>query len=31
ILSNFLDNLVNISDKIEDAADVIQILNVSLR
>jgi len=31
ILSNFLDNLVNISDKIEDAADVIQILNVSFR
>jgi len=31
ILSNFLDNLVNISDKSEDAADVIQILHVSLR
>jgi hypothetical protein len=31
ILSNFLDNLVNISDKVEDAADVIQILHASLR
>ncbi len=31
ILSNFIDGLVNVSDIIEDAADLIQILNVSLR
>ncbi|AEA47341.1 TIGR00153 family protein [Archaeoglobus veneficus] len=31
ILSDFVDNLVDISDVIEDAADLIQILNVSLR
>ena len=30
ILSDFIKHLVNISDLIEDAADVIQILNVSL-
>ena len=29
-LSNFIRHLVNISDLIEDAADIIQILNVSL-
>jgi len=31
ILSDFIDNLVKVSDIIEDAADLIQILNVSLR
>lgn len=30
MLSNFIRHLVNISDLIEDAADIIQILNVSL-
>ncbi|RUM35102.1 MAG: TIGR00153 family protein [Archaeoglobus sp.] len=31
ILSDFIDHLVYVSDVIEDAADLIQILNVSLR
>ncbi len=31
ILSDFIDHLVYVSDIIEDAADLIQILNVSLR
>ncbi len=31
ILSDFIDHLVDVSDIIEDAADLIQILNVSLR
>ncbi len=31
ILSDFIENLVKISDIIEDAGDIIQILNVSLR
>jgi hypothetical protein len=30
-LLNFIDSLVTVSDKIEDSADMIQILNVSLR
>ncbi len=30
-LMKFMDKLVNISDLVEDAADVIQILNVSIR
>jgi hypothetical protein len=30
-LTNFVNSLVGISDRIEDAADMIQILNVSLR
>ncbi len=31
ILSDFIDHLVYVSDIIEDAADLIQVLNVSLR
>ena len=31
ILSDFIDGLVKVSDIIEDAADLMQILNVSLR
>jgi len=31
VLSDFIDSLVSVSDLIEDAADLIQILNVSLR
>jgi hypothetical protein len=31
VLSDFIDSLVSISDKIEDAADIIQVLNVSLK
>ena len=30
-LSDFITNLVQISDIIEDAGDIIQILNVSMR
>ncbi|AGK61052.1 TIGR00153 family protein [Archaeoglobus sulfaticallidus PM70-1] len=31
ILLKFLDSLISISDKIEDSADLIQVLNVSMR